>query len=226
MSPVSPSVLTDFAVFVCEDGREISCAWFYIDNRSSVARIENFISSPDALPSEVEAARVMILEIFSARALECGKRIIFDCPLKDFPSGSELTGTKGHEFIDKFEASMEGVDDVEIPLKHTFTPGLYMREIVIPAGTLATSKLHKTEHFFAISMGDISVWTQEAGTVRLKAPHTGITKPGTRRIFFAHADTVWTTFHATNERDPALIEAAIIEPRVNPLLKGSKQCLL
>ena len=43
----------------------------------------------------------------------------------------------------------------------------------------------------------------EIGEVqRLSAPHTGITVPGTRRIFMVHEDLVLTTFHATTITDP------------------------
>jgi hypothetical protein len=107
---------------------------------------------------------------------------------------------------------------VNLPLHHLFPKGIYVRECFIPKGTLCTTKIHKTEHPFVISMGRVSVWTPDEGTVHLQAPHTGITKPGTRRLIYAHEDVIWSTFHRTDETDLKKIEAAIIEPHDIPFL--------
>ncbi len=109
------------------------------------------------------------------------------------------------------------------PSTHRFTPGLYTREIFMPAGTIATTKIHKTEHPFVISQGEVSVYIEGSDKVeRFTAPHTGITKPGTRRLLFVHKDTTWTTFHPTNETDLGVIEDQIIEPYINPFLADEK----
>lgn len=108
---------------------------------------------------------------------------------------------------------------------HRFTPGLYIREIFMPSGSLLTSKIHRTEHPYVISMGRASVWTESDGMQRLSAPHTGITKPGTRRLLYIHEDTIWTTFHVNvdNNQDLTAIETRIIEPHDNPLLPTIEQ---
>lgn len=127
-----------------------------------------------------------------------------------------VTSPRGHELVDACERVMaENPTLFDPPLTHRFTPGLYVREIFIPAGTLLTSKIHKTEHPFVISQGVISVWSEDRGVEHLYAPHTGITKPGTRRVLYAHTDTVWTTFHPSEETDVGTLEAQLIEPR-NP----------
>lgn len=83
----------------------------------------------------------------------------------------------------------------EMPLNHLFPKGLYVRTIFIPAGTLATTRIHMTEHPFILSMGVISVWDDEAGAKTFHAFHQCITKPGTRRVLYAHTDTLITTVH-------------------------------
>jgi hypothetical protein len=124
----------------------------------------------------------------------------------------------GHsDKIDALEKELGRLPQAELPVTHRFTPGLYAREIFMAAGTLLTSKIHKTEHPFVISKGSVSVWTEDGGVVHLSAPHTGITQPGTRRVLYIHEDTVWTTFHVTPETDVAKIEQAIIEPHDLPL---------
>ena len=125
-----------------------------------------------------------------------------------------------HTTIDEIEGRMAQNPLVECPLKHTFTPGLYARQIFMPAGTLVTSKIHRTRHQFIVSHGRVSVYnalTREVETY--EAPYHGITEPGTRRILFNHTDVIWTTLHPTEETDLDVIEAMIIEPHDNPFLK-------
>jgi len=130
-----------------------------------------------------------------------------------------------HDLVDRFEESIvgSGLPLAEFPLVHRFTPGLYIREIFMPAGSVLTSKIHKTEHPYVISKGVVSVWTADQGTVTLKAPHTGITKPGTRRVLFVHEDTIWTTFHVGEEDSVEAIEDRIIEKRDNRRLNTEQK---
>jgi hypothetical protein len=85
--------------------------------------------------------------------------------------------------IDQLEAAMvdSGLPRVECPIVHRFTPGLYIREISIPAGTLLTSMEHKLEHPFGLSRGRIKVSSDTEGSVIYEPPHTGITQPSPAR---------------------------------------------
>ena len=125
------------------------------------------------------------------------------------------------EAIDALQVRMMEMPEAELPVTHRFTPGLYIREIFRPAGALVTSKVHRTQHPFTISKGSCDVWVDGAW-VHLRAPHTGITMPGTRRVLRIYEDTVWTTYHPTDLTDVDAIEAAIIEPRYEHL-KGLRQ---
>ncbi len=117
----------------------------------------------------------------------------------------ERLGSDPWKKIDALEAEMAALPQVDLPLHHVFTPGLYVREIFIPKGTIATTRIHLTEHPFVISAGVVSIWTDDLGCVTLRAPHTGVTKPGTRRVLFAHSDVIFSTFHVTDETDPDTI---------------------
>jgi hypothetical protein len=127
--------------------------------------------------------------------------------------------------LDVIEAMNAELPQVDCPLTHRFVPGMYVREIFMEAGLLITSKLHKTEHPFIISKGEVLVFTETDGTVRLKAPHTGITKAGTRRLLYIIEDTVWTTFHLnpTNTEDLIEIEDRVIEKHDNPCMNWTKE---
>lgn len=104
--------------------------------------------------------------------------------------------------FEAIEKELEDLPQISLQLNHVFTPGLYVREILLRKGTLLTTRIHLTEHPFILSSGAVSVWDEANGCQYFQAPYTGITKPGTRRIIFAHEDTVWSTAHPTDKTDP------------------------
>lgn len=124
-----------------------------------------------------------------------------------------LNADSDHSRIDALEKSMLRSDTlVELQVAHLFTPGLYGRELFLPAGTLATSKIHKTQHPFIILKGKVSVLLADDQVQYIEAPYVGVTEPGTRRVVFAHEDTTWITFHANPDDENAeQIEERIIE---------------
>lgn len=103
--------------------------------------------------------------------------------------------------VDRIQDKMLTMPQVECPLKHCFTPGLYYRELFVPKGTFLVTKVHQTEHPFVIASGRLAIWTEKDGLQRIKSPHIGVTKPGTRRLAFTYEDCVWLTFHATEKTD-------------------------
>ena len=128
--------------------------------------------------------------------------------------------------LDRLEAAMQGHPPADCPVTHRFAPGLYIREIFIPAGTLLTSAIHKTEHPFVLAMGRIAVISETEGRVIYHAPHVGITTPGTRRALYAETDVVWVTIHKTDKTDLDEICAELIEDRANPLIPDFKPAYL
>lgn len=111
--------------------------------------------------------------------------------------------------VERLEKAMRDYEQVEIPVKHHFAHHSYAREITIPAGTLATGKIHKYSQINIIAKGDVSV-TTENGVLRIKAPYVLVSPPGTKRAVFAHKETVWITVHGTDETDVEKIEQKFI----------------
>lgn len=122
------------------------------------------------------------------------------------------------EAILKFEGKLSQVEgavfgDSDLaPLKHTFADGIYVREILLPKGTTATGKIHKHCHPGFLMSGEVSVVTEDGGIERLKAPLAMISPAGTKRIVYAHEDSVWVTVHHNpdNLRDLKQLEDLII----------------
>ncbi len=120
--------------------------------------------------------------------------------------------------VDEFEKMLVNLPPAEFKHTHRFTPGLYIREIFMPKGSIFTSKIQKTVHPYVISQGRVAVWTPQNGWERFMAPWTGITEPMTKRILIIEEDTIWTTFHVTDKTDILEIEKDIIFQHDNPLL--------
>lgn len=106
-------------------------------------------------------------------------------------------------------AMLRECEPIEMPVKHYFSQGVYARELFIPKGTVLTGKIHKHAQLNIMSKGDLSVLTED-GIKRVKAPFAVVSPPGTKRVAYAHEDTVWTTIHGTDETDLEKIEAHFI----------------
>lgn len=135
-----------------------------------------------------------------------------------------------NQMIDELEVKLLEYDLVECPLDHLFTPGLYVRTILMPTGSLVISMIHKEEHPYDVLAGSAYVFI-EGEWEKIQAPYTGVTKPGTRRVLYIEDECVWRTFHAveympvskSKEDVLAAVDANfdnLYVKRVNPLLGG------
>lgn len=116
-------------------------------------------------------------------------------------------------------------EEIEIPVVHHFSKGVYAREMQMPVGALVVGKIHKHENLNILSAGEVSVLSVD-GIKRVKAPHTFVASEGAKRVIYAHEDTVWTSIHGTHERDIAKIEAEFItEDYADLQLESSPQTL-
>lgn len=98
------------------------------------------------------------------------------------------------------------------PVKHSFSEGVYSREMFIPKGMALVGKIHKHACHNFILKGDITVWSEEEGEKRIKAPYSFVSKPGTKRVGYAHEDTIWVNVHSNpdNKTDLSHIEDRVI----------------
>ena len=125
------------------------------------------------------------------------------------PKGS--TPEQMRSKICALEEKMLEQPQVEIKTTHYYAPQIYMRQIFIPRGTLLTGKIHKTEHLNILSQGIMTVWTDE-GMKKLKASTVIKSKPGIKRVGYAHEDSVWITVHHNpdNIKDTDALEEILI----------------
>lgn len=113
--------------------------------------------------------------------------------------------------MDAVQFHLAALPPAECPVQHRFTPGLYAREIFMPAGAMVVSRVHKTEHPYVVLSGRALVYVEGIGVADLRAGHVGITTPGTRRVLYMVEDTRWITFHPTPETDLEKLQEELTE---------------
>lgn len=145
----------------------------------------------------------------------------FVCNYKD-PSNFIAYKDKD-DMLNQLEAHLLDQPQVTCPITHKFTPNMYIREIFMPAGTIVTSALHLTTHPFFILKGDVSVWYYDVPIERYKAPYSGITKAGTRRLLYNHEDTIWVACYATTLTDIDEITKSLVCTDMNPYIDGNDE---
>tara|TARA_R100001082_G_scaffold93959_1_gene60813 strand:- start:1157 stop:1615 length:459 start_codon:yes stop_codon:yes gene_type:complete len=113
------------------------------------------------------------------------------------------------QFVDG-ENVVEGDTEV-FPLKHTFTDGIYIRQMSMKKDSFVIGKIHKHNHVWFLLTGKISV-VDENNTVDHIAPCYVEAPAGSKRMIYAHEDSIWVNVHAnpTNTRDLKELEELII----------------
>jgi hypothetical protein len=110
-------------------------------------------------------------------------------------------------------------DQLDLPLKHTFAPGQYAREIRLPKGSIVVGKIHLHAHLNIVTRGRVTVVT-EFGHREIDAtqePVTFTSDAGSKRALYCHEDTIWTTIHTVQSTNLAEIEREIIAPDYSEL---------
>jgi hypothetical protein len=111
---------------------------------------------------------------------------------------------------------MGKMEQVECPLRHHFLPGLYIREIFMPAGSVVIGKIHRTRHFNIIQSGHVSL-VDESGTTDLFGPCTFVSEAGVQKTLYIHTDCTWSCIHLTHNKDMESLEDELIEPDNYPV---------
>lgn len=90
---------------------------------------------------------------------------------------------------------------------HHIADGVYLRRIIIPAGATVTGAVHLTETLDIMVYGDLTVVTEEEKKRITEPGSIFVSKPGLKKVAFAHKETMWITAHAVSEiKDKTLEE--------------------
>lgn len=105
----------------------------------------------------------------------------------------------------EFEREQAKKPQVQLRVETHFAPGIYARELHIPAGTEITGRVHRFENFNILSQGEMIV-TTDIGVEHVRAPYSCVSRAGTKRAARTLTDCIWTTILGTNETDPEIIQ--------------------
>ena len=98
------------------------------------------------------------------------------------------------------------------PVVHHFGPGIYIREVTLPAGALVVGKTHRHAHMNLMLRGKLELHDEATGANRvLEAPQMFVSPPG-RKVARIIDTVVWHNVYATEERDIEKLEAWLFEP--------------
>ena len=102
-------------------------------------------------------------------------------------------------------------DSEVFPLKHTFTDGIYIRQMSMKKDSFVIGKIHRHNHVWFLLTGKISV-ADEHNTIDHIAPCYVEAPAGSKRMIYAEEDSIWVNVHAnpTNTTDLEELEELII----------------
>jgi hypothetical protein len=110
----------------------------------------------------------------------------------------------------ELEAKMKNLNlENHTRTEHLFSPGIYTRILYIPKGCLLTGNIHKEPILNIMLAGEISVLLGDQ-IQRIKAPYICVSPPGSKKIGFAHEDTIWVGCHGTDDFDLVKIEKQFV----------------
>lgn len=108
--------------------------------------------------------------------------------------------------LDELEVDMLTLDQMPVPIFHHFAPGVYIREMRAPKGSVIIGHKHTVPHLNIVLCGSA---TMGNGRI-ISAPAAFTAAPGRKCAVF-HEDTSWLNVFATEEQDVGKLEEMFME---------------
>jgi hypothetical protein len=112
--------------------------------------------------------------------------------------------------IQTLEAEFLKQPQVDCSVVHRFGPGIYIREVTIPADTFSIGHCQTATHLNIMLTGRVTMVNPDGSHTELVAPHTFVAGPG-RKIGYIHETMVWQNVYATDETDVEKLEAMFLD---------------
>jgi hypothetical protein len=103
------------------------------------------------------------------------------------------------------------MEQIDAPVEHKFSPGIYIRELVMPANSFIIGHKHKTKHFNIVMTGRARVMMD--GIVHeIVAPCMFESNEGVQKVLLIEEDMRWATIHANPSdcRDVVKLEEELL----------------
>ncbi len=106
--------------------------------------------------------------------------------------------------INAIEKICLALPQVECSVTHKFGPGIYIREVFLPKGSLIIGHHHNFEHMNIFVKGRMTM-IYENGQEEIKAPLSYVSGPGRKKAYI-HEDCIWLNVFCTTETDIEKLE--------------------
>jgi len=120
--------------------------------------------------------------------------------------------------VDHLLSAMDQLPQTDCQTKHYFGPGIYIREVTMPAGTVVVGKPHRKEHMCVMLQGRMVVVLGDGTKQELVAPLTFVGSAG-RKVAYILETTVFQNILATDETDIEVLENMLVD-NTQPMLEG------
>jgi len=115
--------------------------------------------------------------------------------------------------VEILEAAFLQEEQVDCPVRHHFGPGVYIREVVLPAGSYIIGHRHNSPHLNVMLEGRLTLINADGTRTELAAPQTFIAPAG-RKIEYIHETVRWQNIYATEETDVETLETQLLDKSV------------
>lgn len=112
--------------------------------------------------------------------------------------------------VDSAELELLNHPQVDCPVVHHFGPGICIREVFMPAGTIAIGHRQKFDQLNIMIRGKVLIAKDDGTTQIMTAPMIFTGKAG-RKIGYVMEDMVWQNVYATDLKDASTVEDFFIE---------------
>jgi hypothetical protein len=120
--------------------------------------------------------------------------------------------------VETLLSQVEQMPQVDCKTTHYFGPGLYIREVTMPAGAIVIGKPHRREHMCVMLQGRMIVVDAEGCKRELIAPFTFVGSAG-RKVAYILETTVFQNILVTDETDIDVLENMLVD-NTQPMLEG------
>lgn len=130
-----------------------------------------------------------------------------------FRAPAEILPAPSLQQIKALQDIVGAAPQVECPVEHFFSPGMYTRKFTAPAETIVVGKMHRHQHPTFLLSGTVRINT-DRGMEEITGPHIWISQPNAKRALYTVTECVFATVHLnpTDTTDLDAIEAEVIVP--------------
>jgi hypothetical protein len=123
---------------------------------------------------------------------------------------AEQNSSLATDKIDVLLREVSALPQVECPVQHFFGPSIYIREVVMPAGTVVVGKYHKEDHLCNMVEGRMIVVGEDGVQREVAAPAVFMAKKGRKTAYII--ETVrFQNIYSTDETDVEKLEHMLVE---------------